>query len=197
MREIPKVWMQTASGKAWDMLHPLPEDVDWRDIAYHLAKICRFNGATLSHYSVAQHSIIVARQLPPEWRLYGLLHDAHEFAFGDMTQPVKLALSIFKHERGNGMSAYEVLEARAAHAIHRAAGLFFPLVDEIEDAVKRADMVALATEARDLLAPSSIPWGLIHKPLTRPIIPWSWPKAEQEFLAALDHMLPAGAGGVR
>ena len=69
--------MPTINGNGWDLLHPSP-DIDWMNVAGALAKICRFNGQCQSFYSVAQHCSLVASLMPPQWRLYGLLHFEHE-----------------------------------------------------------------------------------------------------------------------
>lgn len=66
------------------------------EIAYALSRIRRFNGHTPSHYSVAQHSVLVCDQLPPELRLAGLLHDAAEAYIGDMTRNVKKKCQEFR-----------------------------------------------------------------------------------------------------
>ncbi len=66
------------------------------DIAHHLSRIARFNGATRNPgfpYSVAQHSMLVEALMPVTSsvpaRLFALLHDAHEAYLGDLTSPVQ------------------------------------------------------------------------------------------------------------
>jgi 5'-deoxynucleotidase YfbR-like HD superfamily hydrolase len=70
-------------------------DIDlFGDVAEGLARICRFGGHVPGNpYSVAQHCVIGADAAMEETRdaniaAYFLLHDAHEFVFGDMTTPV-------------------------------------------------------------------------------------------------------------
>ena len=82
-------WFVTYSGKQFWPLDPQPQDVCVRDIAHHLSLVCRFGGAVRTHYSVAQHSLIVADILPPRLKLRGLLHDATEAYVGDMVRPLK------------------------------------------------------------------------------------------------------------
>ena len=60
-----KHWIQTYTGKAFDLLNPTPEMVEVTDIAHHLALINRFTGATAVPYSVAQHSVLVSQVVPP------------------------------------------------------------------------------------------------------------------------------------
>lgn len=143
-------WMLTASGRK---VHPAalrPEDVCIEDIAHHLAHQCRFAGASREFYSTAQHSLLVAALLA-EWapddallQLCGLLHDAPEYLLGDLVTPVKEQVG------GN----YRVFEAMAWCAIAQA----FELPLELPAAVKRADLVALAIERRDLIAPHPDTW---------------------------------------
>lgn len=57
-------------------------------IAQSLAFTNRYNGS-IGTYSVAQHCVLVARQLPLKYRLAGLLHDAPEAYLGDMLAPLK------------------------------------------------------------------------------------------------------------
>lgn len=178
-------WIQTASGRAWSLTAPTPDAVHWRDIAESLAKICRFNGHSRYFYSVAQHSVIVADMLIPEYRLHGLLHDAHEAFIGDMTAPVKGVLKDL-----GGYEAIGHLAEITDRAVFAAAGLSFPWPTDIRTAVKWADMTMLATERRDLLADSAMPWGPLPDPAPARITPWAWPRAMDEWLTRLDRHLP-------
>ncbi len=178
-------WIQTASGRAWNLTAPTPDAVHWPDIAESLAKICRFNGHSTVFYSVAQHCCLVSDLLPPEHRLHGLLHDAHEAVVGDMTAPVK---AVLKDLGGNG--AFDHLAEITDRAVFAAAGLPFPWPTDVRAAVKWADMTLLATERRDLLAESAMPWGALPDPAPTRITPWAWPRAMEEWLTRLDRHLP-------
>src|SRR5262249_31306193 len=91
-------WMQTASGRRLDPLTPMPSQIVLSDIAHHLARIPRFNGACIGPvpWSVADHSLLVEQLLPEtssaEMRLHALLHDAAGAYTGDMIAPMKAAL---------------------------------------------------------------------------------------------------------
>ena len=91
-------WLRTASGRKWQLGVVDPAQVHWPDVAASLAKVCRFSGATQTHYSVAQHSVIVAEIVAERHKansqapLYALLHDAHEMVLGDIPAPTRTYL---------------------------------------------------------------------------------------------------------
>jgi hypothetical protein len=65
------------------------------DIAHSLSQLCRFNGHTLRHYSVAQHCVLVSRLVDSDIALEGLMHDAEEAYTGDMTTQIKHSGDMF------------------------------------------------------------------------------------------------------
>lgn len=132
-------YIHTYTGRKFSIVDPQPEDLDIRDIAHGLSLLCRFTGQVKRFYSVAQHSLLVAANVPPEHARTALLHDASEAFLGDLSSPLK---------RSAGLGGYRALEARLEAVIAERFGLAFPL----PAAVKRADQMALATEARDLFA---------------------------------------------
>ncbi|MFT0892203.1 hypothetical protein [Pseudochelatococcus sp. G4_1912] len=91
--------IQTASGRMFSLLSPIAEQIDFvYDIAPQLARQARFNGATESFYSIAQHCALGADAIYQETRrsdlaAYFLLHDAHEAYIGDIPTPVVTALA--------------------------------------------------------------------------------------------------------
>lgn len=160
-------WVQTTSGVAFDLLEPRVVDVKIEDVAHHLAHIGRYSGATLGEhaYNVAQHSALVARIVaswgwPVETQREGLLHDAGEAYYGDITSPVQRAL----RELGGG-AALDDLKAGVDRVVREALGI--PLVESA--IVRRADLVALAIERRDLMASCDRDWLLPER------APSSWP----------------------
>jgi hypothetical protein len=52
-------WIETRSGRRFDVANPREEDVDIEDIALALAQTCRFGGHALRWISVAWHSVVV------------------------------------------------------------------------------------------------------------------------------------------
>jgi len=137
-------WIQTHTGKAFDLVNPSPDAVDLRDIAHALGHICRFTGHTRLPYSVAHHSLLVADLVEPEHRLQALLHDAHEAYVGDLSTPLKWLLPDFR-----------MVEAR----VWRAVAAAFDIDPELHPSVKAADRTMLMTERRDLLAPCGQAWA--------------------------------------
>lgn len=144
--------IQNSLGRKIDLRKPTLDDIDITDIAHSLSLVCRFGGHIKHFYSVAEHSILVAKLLseqgaPGELVLAGLLHDAHEAYLGDVTTPVKDVL----REHG----AYDDLVHGFDQHIAHYAGI---LEEDLHDAwVKAADEQALFIEAYYLM-----PAGLEH-----------------------------------
>lgn len=89
-------WLNTATGRRFNFLHPRAEDIDIVDIAVALSHQARYAGHTLRHYSVAEHSVIladvaVALELDIDTRRWALLHDAAEAYVLDVPWPLKAA----------------------------------------------------------------------------------------------------------
>lgn len=103
-----------------------------RDIAHALSNICRFGGHTIEHYSVAEHSILVAALAPEDFKLEALLHDAAEAYVGDVIKPLKNLL-------GN---TYSDIEDRFMTAISKK----FNLNPIKLAAIKQYDLLALDLE---------------------------------------------------
>lgn len=131
-----KSWIQLASG---DKFYPLDNfgPLIPTDIANSLAKICRYGGQCSEFYSVARHSINVAKQLPPHLRLWGILHDTSEFVMGDVVRPVKYRWWMWPYRRA---------ERKLSKRVAEQFGLEWPM----PEAVHIADNRMLATEVRQL-----------------------------------------------
>lgn len=92
----PKGCVKTFTGKIVDLFNPNPEQICLEDIAHGLAHTCRWNGHTRTFYSVAEHSIRVAKRFMAEDDRYftSLFHDAEESYFGDIVNPLKVLLPV-------------------------------------------------------------------------------------------------------
>ena len=138
-------WMITFTGRQFHPLDPRADEVDVCDIAHALANICRFGGHSRHHYSVAQHSVLVSHLVPPELALVGLLHDAAEAYVGDMIAPMKLSGRFEEFVHVEQLCWAAVVEAFNLHRFVDGDTL------ELPAEVKHADLVALVTEARDVM----------------------------------------------
>jgi len=162
-------YVSTFSGNRFYPLVPHIDRVAIEDIAHGLAYQCRFNGQTQQFYSVAQHSLIVAGLVPAHLRMAALLHDAAEAYLGDMVKPLKVLLPEFA-----------ALEDRVTGIIAAAFGIDFSDYGPI----KRADLIALATEKRDLMPHSAERWAYLDDIAALPdtIIPMDPGEAKTRFL---------------
>lgn len=202
-------WLQTASGRAFDLLRP-----DWRavdfdvDIAEALARIARFTGHVRSGpYSVAQHCVLGADAVWRDTRSREaaaafLLHDAHEAYLGDIATPTARALVdrvrfLEGHILGDVVSkSMKSLKATIDREIYRAAFMGMNgCPAEHRETVRIYDIRMLVTERNHLLGPSPQPWGAPYDTaeplrLTGKITPWLWPHAADEFRDRLRKYLP-------
>lgn len=147
--------IMTRSGRFVRFDVPDPDTIDIGDIAHGLSHLCRFAGQTRVFYSVAEHSVYVANLCPPEHMLWGLLHDAAEAYVVDVPKPLKRMVP-----------EYREIERKVMAAVCRKFGL--PV--EEPACVKRADLIMLATEGRDLCAPGWEQWGLQMAPLPERLV---------------------------
>lgn len=160
----------TIEGEYFDFTAPEKWRGSIRTVAHALAHICRFGGHTRRFYSVAQHCVLMSYLVPPEHALHALLHEAGEPFAGDMPAPLKMLLP-----------EYKALEKR----IEAAVLTRFNLHPKLPDCIKRADLVLLATEQRDLMTRGAGEvWTSLEgvEPLPRRIRPWPIFWARWRFL---------------
>jgi len=174
----PTYWKQTMSGGALDLESPDLTQLPIRDLIVPLTRIPRFLGHTKVFYSVADHSLhcfsialaglghrVIPKALSKaDTTLLAcvLTHDLHEALIGDMPAPWKPLLG----------RAWEKAEKSMATAVADRLGLPYPYPKRIADAVRHADLVALATEYRDLLEKPEIAWnGRLPDPDQRRVYP--------------------------
>jgi hypothetical protein len=148
----------TSGGRMADVAGLTHDDLDPEVIAHALANLCRFTGHCRTFYSVAQHSVLVASLLPRELKFAGLMHDATEAFVGDLATPIKVLLPFY-------IALEKVVWCAIAKRYHLPMAL--------PPAVKRADLIALATEKRDLMPAHSERWLVLDgiEPDRQPVCP--------------------------
>lgn len=207
-------WLQTASGRAYDLVRPDWRQVDFDvDVPEALARIARFTGHVRSGpYSVAQHSVLGADAIFRETRSREaaaafLIHDAHEAYVGDMATPISGALVEIARELGGDAcavlmrSCLRELKSRQDQAIFRATGMAGAMA-AYATLVHRTDLGMLATERAHLLGKSPQPWHPSVEAaqpirITGRITCWTWPHAADEYRDRLRRYLPETFGPVR
>jgi len=184
-------WMSMASGRVFWPLDPRADEVHIDDIAQALSNVCRFGGRCSEFYSVAQHSVWVARYVElrrpgrPLLALHALLHDAAEAYLGDVVRPLKPAMMV----RRSGLDEpFAVTEWRVMRAIYAHLNLVPP--DTVDcGAIKFADNVALATEARDLMGDPR--WPELPEPVREHLDFLSPRAARTQFLREFERLTNA------
>jgi uncharacterized protein len=133
--------IRTYSGKYVNVFDPNPEDILIEDIAHSLSNQCRFTGHVPHFYSVAQHSLIVAKMATDEYKLAALLHDASEAYLVDLPSPIKREIPEFKQ-----------IEERLLKVIAEKFGFEYPLPDEVH----RLDKLVLEREWEWVINPQPV-----------------------------------------
>lgn len=156
-------WMLTRDGAEYHLTgtRALINTYVRADVAHALAQINRFTGHARRPYSVAEHSLLCAdlaaeAGLQPVVQLAALLHDAHEAYTGDTSTPAKQAI-------GPGWHGFEDFHAQAFRRHHGLLSTF----TGARAALRRIDLIALATERRDLTRWDSTvhaPWPILDTP---------------------------------
>lgn len=163
-------WIQTAAGHQFWPIDPRASEIVIEDVAHALSLLCRFGGHCLRFYSVAEHSVLMARAVSPENRAWALLHDATEAYLVDVPRPLKPFLV-----------GYREAEDKIARAVCERFGLPLDMPAE----VKAADTRILTDERQQNMAPAPKPWSTDTEPLGVTLQFWSPEQAKREFLAEL------------
>ena len=158
-------WLLTSTGRehhlgACSALRP-GNTPQIEEIAHALAQINRYTGHAMRPYSVAEHSLLVCEivkgmGLDCHAQRAALMNDAHKAFTGDVTTPIKAALGV-------DWLAFENVHARMLrHAFHmQCAHVAY------HQRIKEADLIALATERRDLMRfdpARNLPWPVLDTP---------------------------------
>lgn len=150
--QVEDGWIEIVSGKQF-YFGAEPDRLCWSieapDVAYALARLCRYNGHTRRHYSVAEHTVLIADHVEreggsPRECLTALHHDDAEYIIGDLARPVKAKMPQFKD-----------LEERLDQAVALAFGTIWPLPDWL----KELDARILRDERAAVMNPSDNEWG--------------------------------------
>ncbi len=160
-------------GRAFYILDPRPEEVHLEDIAFSLAKICRFNGHCIKHYSVAEHSVHVSHLVNHTLAAWALMHDAEEAYTGDLTRAMKGSLEII------APGALKKLADPIKRAVCERFKLDWPEPAE----VKQCDTDALAAEVTQNMPKGECVWyDLPPVPRTMRVKCWTHTIAMRKFL---------------
>jgi uncharacterized protein len=141
--------MQTFTGRQFWPLDPRADEVFIVDIAHALAHSCRYGGHCERFYSVAEHSVLCSRVVPPWDALAALLHDAAEAYVVDIPRPLKPYLA-----------GYKDIELR----VWRAIAMRYGLDEKLPASVKLADNAVLLAEAEQIMKPHPAPWRVPGEP---------------------------------
>lgn len=154
--------IRVKSGRYVDVFDFKLEDVDIFDIAYALARQCRFGGHINGYYSVAQHSVYTSKIVSLERALSALLHDASEAYILDIPKPIKPYLENYREIEDNIMKV-----------IAKKYGTIYPLDEELHI----ADYTALQNE-----------WDHLVIDDTKVLKPMSPDEAELLFLERFEEL---------
>jgi len=156
------IWLLTFEGKQLRIPEFNADAISLRETATVLSRICRFGGRTRVFYSVAEHSIRVAecvRDLggTPLEQFIALNHEGDEALLGfDPPSPLLKLLPDLRDLKR---------KAHVAYMNRYGLSVYLPAI------VKRADLILLATEKRDLMEPSPSEWTCGEEPLEGRIVP--------------------------
>lgn len=148
--QVEDGWIEVVSGGQFHFGDPSPDEIHVEDIAYSLSRLCRYNGHTKRHYSVAEHCCIMADWVAeqawsnPQDVLTALHHDDAEYIIGDLARPVKVKMPQFKE-----------VETVLDQAVALKFGTIWPFPDWLKD----ADARILNDERRAVMNRSDNEWG--------------------------------------
>jgi len=176
--------VETYTGKQFWPLDPRPEDVCIEDIAHSLSMQCRFNGHCSRFYSVAEHSVIVAKELEardyyPGVQLEGLLHDAAEAYICDIPRPLK------RH-----IASYSSIEYKVQKAIFEAFNLPMITANHLAYMIKDIDTSLMVYEAESIM-PNANNWTSEYNTIPlkiKHVLGLSPQEAEKQFLDMFNYL---------
>lgn len=190
---VEQGWFETFTGRKFYFNIGAQHNVYLPDIAHALAFTCRYNGHVRKHYSVAEHTALLAHYVffnsSDRWpdrrerarnALTMLHHDDAEAYIGDMVRPLKQLFPKFRE-----------VEASIDRQIATEFGVEYPHPAW----VKELDTRILQDERAQCLSASGNEWATDSLvPLGVTISFWPGAIAEQIFLRAHDTYAALAAG---
>jgi hypothetical protein len=175
-QETPYVIVGPNCDQRVEFLNPKPEQIRLIDIAYGLAKSCRFQGHVPGWYSTAEHCILGTYQLETEeLKKQFLLHDAAEYIFSDLSAPIKVLPEL---------AGYKALE----HNFERHIFKKYLGYEELDPQIKVVDKRMCATEAIKIR--KRPPCTQTAEPYDISFPRWKWEDAFQFYQYALATYFP-------
>ena len=161
-------WIQLLSRKPFYPLDPRSAEIEIEEIAWSLSMQCRYTGHIKFFYSIAEHSVLIAKSVPREFALWGLLHDASEAYLHDVPKPLKAYLP-----------EYRQWEDQLQQCIAERFNLPWP----IPAIVKDQDLNILQNERASVLNPPLKEWNYGGEAIPGLTIHgWSQQQAYAEFM---------------
>ncbi len=162
------------------LLNPTSEQIRIGDFAWHLARTCRYNTHMEHWYSNAEHSVLGAlRASSPRVARYFLLHDAAEYAFGDLTSPVKRMLPDFK----------AMIEKFQFFVWKHFCPKEF-ISDDVLEEVELIDKRITATEMKVLRHQPDSDMGPYEPYLDMEFLQYDWRDAHDMFISNFNQLFP-------
>jgi 5'-deoxynucleotidase YfbR-like HD superfamily hydrolase len=167
------------SGRLVDPMNLSDDEIDIDTIAHSLAMQCRYGGHVKTHYSVAQHCVLLSKVVHPLLAFAALMHDACEAFVSDLPRPIKSRLP-----------DYYVIEEAVIASICRK----FAIDPEDMKAVVPYDMAICLDEMAQLCKFTDPKLATVTKKLNVHIDPMSIGDAKDAFLERFLQLQKNGRG---
>lgn len=158
-----------------------PEMLKASEFAWHLARVCRYNGMLLRWYSNAEHSVLgmqYCKSLQAKRRF--LIHDAGELLTGDVPSPFKRRCPDYDRECRKIQLQVNELLCPIKDGLENKA---------IEDEVHYADLRVTAAEQK-FMRSQSVESYVAEPPDTFQWYNWDWPEAYTNWLNTFKQLFP-------
>lgn len=179
-RQLVEPFITTVTGTVVQFLNPKPNQIKIFDIAWHLARTCRYGTHVGAWYSNAEHSILCA-DMTKDFDLARacLIHDAAEYVFGDIPSPVGRLCPEYKRLINQFQEYINI------HFLGRPIRYIEKVnVDDIDKRI-------CATEMRDLR--QNPDWHLLAEPYPKGEVffaNWDIEEANYRFMKRFEQLFP-------